>query len=574
VRAPCAPALADHHRGWGAIHTRTHPRTHAHTHTHITHQVDLDLGNYERFLDLTLTRDNNLTTGKVYQAVIEKERRGDYLGKTVQVVPHITDAIQEWIERVAHVPVDGRPGPADVCVIELGGTVGDIESMPFVEALRQFQFRVGPSNFCSVHVSLVPVLGVVGEQKTKPTQHSVSVLRSLGLNPHMLACRSQEPLLDAVREKLVRCCFLWLGPCQGKAARLAVPPPRPGVVAADLPGVHGACLGPGGRRACVVETSHPTPPQNPTTPTPPPPQALFCQVPTKHVLNMHDVSNIWKVPLVLEAQGAHESICAQLQLSGADRMNLAHWKTTLADRWDNLEASLTIAMVGKYTGLSDAYLSVIKALQHACLAVNRRLDLAWVDAEKLEDAAKDEDEASWAAAHATLAAAHGVLVPGGFGSRGVEGKIMAAKYAREAGKPYLGICLGMQLAVVEYARNVLGLSDANSAEFDAATPHPVVVFMPEGSTTHKGGTMRLGSRRTVLETVDCIAAKLYQAEQYVHERHRHRYEVNPTLVPELEAKGLKFVGKDETGQRMEIVELQVSGVAGRQAGEGGGGGLA
>ena len=287
------------------------------------------------------------------------------------------------------------------------------------------------------------------------------------------------------------------------------------------------------------------------------PQALFCQVPTKHVLNMHDVSNIWKVPLVMEAQGAHESICAQLNLPGADRMNLSHWKSTLADRWDNLESSLTIAMVGKYTGLSDAYLSVIKALQHACLAVNRRLDLAWVDAEKLEDAAKADEPDAWAAAHATLAAAHGVLVPGGFGSRGVEGKILAAKYAREAGKPYLGICLGMQLAVVEFARNVLGLADANSAEFDAATPHPAVVFMPEGSTTHKGGTMRLGARRTVLETVDCISAKLYQAEQYVNERHRHRYEVNPTLVPDLEAKGLKFVGKDETGQRMEIVELQV-----------------
>ena len=280
-------------------------------------------------------------------------------------------------------------------------------------------------------------------------------------------------------------------------------------------------------------------------------------MPTKHVLNMHDVSNIWKVPLVMEAQGAHESICAQLNLPGADRMNLSHWKSTLADRWDNLESSLTIAMVGKYTGLSDAYLSVIKALQHACLAVNRRLDLAWVDAEKLEDAAKADEPDAWAAAHATLASAHGVLVPGGFGSRGVEGKILAAKYAREAGKPYLGICLGMQLAVVEFARNVLGLADANSAEFDAATPHPAVVFMPEGSTTHKGGTMRLGARRTVLETVDCISAKLYQAEQYVNERHRHRYEVNPTLVPDLEAKGLKFVGKDETGQRMEIVELQV-----------------
>ncbi|KAK9835134.1 hypothetical protein WJX81_000361 [Elliptochloris bilobata] len=448
-------------------------------------EVDLDLGNYERFLDVTLTRDNNLTTGKVYQGVIERERRGDYLGKTVQVVPHVTDAIQEWIERVAHIPVDGRDGPADVCVIELGGTVGDIESMPFIEALRQFQFKVGPGNFCCVHVSLVPVLGVVGEQKTKPTQHSVAVLRSLGLSPHLLACRSQEPLSDAVREKL----------------------------------------------------------------------ALFCQVPANHVLNMFDVSNIWHVPLVLEAQGAHESVCNILRLGGSSNMNLTGWRTTLAERWDGLAVSLKIAMVGKYTGLSDAYLSVLKALQHACLAINRRLEVQWIEASDLEDPGKGHKSKAHEEAWARLKSADGILVPGGFGTRGVEGKVLAAHYARTANKPYLGICLGMQIAVIEFARNVLGLADANSAEFDAATPTPVVVFMPEGSTTHKGGTMRLGTRRTILETVDCVSAKLYQADRYVDERHRHRYEVNPTMVAALEERGLRFVGKDETGQRMEILEL-------------------
>ncbi|KAK9803353.1 hypothetical protein WJX73_007619 [Symbiochloris irregularis] len=448
-------------------------------------EVDLDLGNYERFMDLTLTRDNNITTGKIYQYVIERERKGDYLGKTVQVVPHVTDAIQEWIERVANVPVDGRSGPPDVCVIELGGVVGDIESAPFLEAMRQFQFRVGPSNFCCVHVSLVPVLGVVGEQKTKPTQHSVSVLRSLGLSPHILACRSTDPLGVAAKEKL----------------------------------------------------------------------ALFCHVPPKNVLNMHDCSNIWQVPLLLQEQGAHETVCSILELGGASKLQLTRWRTTLAERWDSLDATVSIAMVGKYTDLADAYLSVMKALQHACLAANRRLEVLWVEASDLEPAAKTENPAAYKQAWQRMKDADGVLVPGGFGTRGVEGMMLAAHYARTNSRPYLGICLGMQVAVIEFARNVLGMADANSTEFDTATPSPVVVFMPEGSTTHKGGTMRLGTRRTMLETVECITAKLYQADRFVDERHRHRYEVNPTLVDQFEAKGLRFVGKDESGQRMEVVEL-------------------
>lgn len=448
-------------------------------------EADLDLGNYERFLDVSLSRDNNLTTGKVYRSVIERERKGDYLGKTVQVVPHITDAIQDWIERVAHVPVDGREGCPDVCVIELGGTVGDIESMPFVEALRQFQFRVGPNNFCIVHVSLVPVIGAVGEQKTKPTQHSVATLRSLGLNPHLLACRSSDPLGDSVKEKL----------------------------------------------------------------------ASFCHVPAAQVLTMHDVSNIWRVPLMMMDQGAHSTICRILGLAGSDKINMSMWRSGIADRWDNLVEEVRIAMVGKYTGLSDAYLSVTKSLQHACIAANRKLKLDWVEAEKLEESTMTEDIAAYHEAWDKIKSADGILVPGGFGNRGVEGKILAANYARNNGKPYLGICLGMQIAVIEFARNILGMKEANSTEFEPATPEPVVVFMPEGSTTHKGGTMRLGSRRTILETVDCIAAKLYQVEQYVDERHRHRYEVNPELVPLFEEKGLRFVGKDDTGSRMEIVEL-------------------
>lgn len=449
-------------------------------------EADLDLGNYERFLDISLSKDNNLTTGKVYQSVIERERRGDYLGKTVQVVPHVTDAIQDWIERVAHTPVDGRDGVPDVCVIELGGTVGDIESMPFIEALRQFQFRVGPGNMCVVHVSLVPVIGVVGEQKTKPTQHSVATLRSLGLNPHFLACRSSEPLSQSVKEKL----------------------------------------------------------------------ALFCHVPPQQVLTMHDVSNIWRVPLMMQEQGAAQTICSILSLGGADKINTREWKVGLADKYDSLVHELVIAMVGKYTELSDAYLSVIKALTHACVAASRKLRIEWIEAGSLEEEAKNEDPDAHADAWRRLHAADGILVPGGFGGRGVEGKILAAQYARENNRPYLGICLGMQIAVIEFARNVLGWEGANSTEIDPATPHPVVVFMPEGSTTHKGGTMRLGSRRTLLQTVDCIAAKLYQTEQYVDERHRHRYEVNPELVPAFEEAGLRFVGKDETGTRMEIIELK------------------
>ncbi|GLU08567.1 hypothetical protein SLE2022_254730 [Rubroshorea leprosula] len=449
-------------------------------------EVDLDLGNYERFLDITLTRDNNITTGKIFQSVLDKERRGDYLGKTVQVVPHITDAIQEWIERVAMIPVDGKEGPADVCVIELGGTIGDIESMPFTEALARFSYRIGADNFCLVHVSLVPVLNVVGEQKTKPTQHSVRGLRGLGLTPNILACRSTKALEDNVKAKL----------------------------------------------------------------------SQFCHVPAENILSLYDVPNIWHVPLLLRDQKAHEAILKGLNLPRVAREpDLTEW-TARTKVYDMLHDPVKIAMVGKYTGLSDSYLSVLKALLHASVACHKKLVVEWVAAGDLEDAIAAEAPDVYKAAWKCLKDADGILVPGGFGDRGVQGKILAAKYARENQVPFFGICLGMQIAVIEYARSVLGLQDANSTEFDPETSNPCVKFMPEGSKTHMGGTMRLGSRRTYFKVTDCKSAKLYGNASFVDERHRHRYEVNPDMIVELEAAGLSFVGRDESGQRMEIAELQ------------------
>ncbi|KAJ9673151.1 hypothetical protein PVL29_026431 [Vitis rotundifolia] len=372
-------------------------------------EVDLDLGNYERFLDIKLTRDNNITTGKIYQSVIDKERKGDYLGKTVQVVPHITDAIQEWIERVAIVPVDGKEGPADVCVIELGGTIGDIESMPFIEALGQFSYRVGPGNFCLIHVSLVPVLNVVGEQKTKPTQHSVRGLRGLGLTPNILACRSTKALDENVKAKL----------------------------------------------------------------------SQFCHVPAENIITLYDVPNIWHIPLLLRDQKAHEAILKRLDLIGVAREpDLKEW-TIRTEVCDMLHNPVRIAMVGKYTGLSDAYLSVLKALLHASVACRRKLIVEWIAADDLEDVTAKEAPDAHKAAWDLLKGADGILVPGGFGDRGVQGKILAAKHAREKDVPFLGICLGMQIAVIEFARSVLGLQDANSTEFDPETKNPCVIFMPE-----------------------------------------------------------------------------------------------
>ncbi|KAH0911153.1 hypothetical protein HID58_034474 [Brassica napus] len=406
-------------------------------------EVDLDLGNYERFLDIKLTRDNNITTGKIYQ-----------------VVPHITDAIQEWIERVAAIPVDGEEGPADICVIELGGTIGDIESAPFIEALGQFSYRVGTGNFCLVHVSLVPVLNVVGEQKTKPTQHSVRGLRGLGLIPDILACRSTKALEENVKEKL----------------------------------------------------------------------AQFCHVPLESIFTLYDVPNIWHIPLLLKDQKAHLAISKVLNLAGiVKEPSLEEW-TSRAELCDNLHVPVRIAVVGKYTGLSDAYLSILKALLHASVACRKKLVVDWVPACDLEKETEKENPNAYKAAWKLLKGVDGVLVPGGFGDRGVEGKILAAKYARENKIPFLGICLGMQVAVIEFARSVLSLLDANSTEFKPDTKHPCIVFMPEGSRTHMGGTMRLGSRKSI-------------------------FTVNPDMVERLEKAGLSFAAKDETGKRMEIVEL-------------------
>lgn len=446
-------------------------------------EVDLDLGNYERFLDVALTRDNNITTGKVYANVIEKERRGDYLGKTVQVVPHITNEIQEWIERVAHVPADGSSETPDACVIELGGTVGDIESAPFIEALRQFQFRAGKGNVCFVHVSLVPVMGPVGEQKTKPTQHTVKELRGLGIIPDILVCRSEKPLDSETKSKL----------------------------------------------------------------------AAFCHVDEDAVVSAHDVSNLYQIPISLFEQSVLGKVSSHLGFEVPQNLPiLDEWKE-MADKVDTLEDQVRIAMVGKYTGLSDSYLSVIKALQHSAFAVDRKLIIDWIESADLDPNDRtDRYEEAWR----ILKEADGILVPGGFGNRGVEGKIAAANYARVNSVPYLGVCLGLQIATIEFCRNVLNLHGANSAEFDEEAPVHAVVFMPEISKTHMGGTMRLGSKPTPFLVDDCKIRRLYGDVDYVDERHRHRYEVNPDLIDRIESSGLKYVGKDETGKRCEIMELE------------------
>ena len=446
-------------------------------------EVDLDLGNYERFLDVALTRDNNITTGKVYAKVIEKERRGDYLGKTVQVVPHITNEIQDWIEAVAHVPADGTSSTPDACVIELGGTVGDIESAPFIEALRQFQFRAGKGNVCFVHVSLVPVMGPVGEQKTKPTQHTVKELRGLGIIPDILVCRSENPLDTETKSKL----------------------------------------------------------------------AAFCHVGEDAVVSAHDVSNLYQIPISLHKQSVLRMVSNNLGFNIPNSLPmLDEWKE-MADKVDMLEDEVRIAMVGKYTGLSDSYLSVIKALQHSAFAVNRKLIIDWIESTNLDPI---ERTPMYDDAWTILKAADGILVPGGFGNRGVEGKIAAANYARVNNVPYLGVCLGLQIATIEFCRNVLGLDGANSAEFDESAPVQAVVFMPEISKTHMGGTMRLGTKPTPFLVDDCKVRRLYGGASHVDERHRHRYEVNPELIERIEAAGLIYVGKDETGERCEIMELE------------------
>ncbi|KAI0694967.1 CTP synthase [Cytidiella melzeri] len=460
-------------------------------------EVDLDLGNYERYLNVTLSRDNNITTGKIYREVIEKERRGDYLGKTVQIVPHVTNAIQDWIERVSRVPVDETGEEPDVCIVELGGTVGDIESAPFVEAMRQFQFRVGYDNFALIHVSLVPDMH--GEQKTKPTQTTVHALRGLGLLPDLIACRLtvRKPLEPATKAKI----------------------------------------------------------------------SMFCHVASDQVIGVHDVSSVYHVPLLLQSQGIVQFLQKRLNLSSVTLTQQAiergldlekRWKE-MTSRQERLYDEVMIALVGKYTDLQDSYMSVVKSLEHSAFRSHRKLNLRWVNASDLEPEAQVSNPARYHDAWKAVVSADGILVPGGFGDRGTEGMMLAITWAREQKVPFLGICLGFQLAVIEWARHVCGYTEATSTEFVQNTKQPLIIFMPEISKTHMGGTMRLGLRPTVFEPDSdkwSKVRKLYGGAEKIWERHRHRYEVNPEFIDQLNASGLSFVGRDEKGERMQILELQ------------------
>ncbi|AJQ12968.1 AQG_2a_G0001790.mRNA.1.CDS.1 [Saccharomyces cerevisiae] len=459
-------------------------------------ETDLDLGNYERYLGVTLTKDHNITTGKIYSHVIAKERKGDYLGKTVQIVPHLTNAIQDWIERVAKIPVDDTGMEPDVCIIELGGTVGDIESAPFVEALRQFQFKVGKENFALIHVSLVPVIH--GEQKTKPTQAAIKGLRSLGLVPDMIACRCSETLDKPTIDKI----------------------------------------------------------------------AMFCHVGPEQVVNVHDVNSTYHVPLLLLEQKMIDYLHARLKLDEISLTEeekqrglelLSKWKATTGNFDESME-TVKIALVGKYTNLKDSYLSVIKALEHSSMKCRRKLDIKWVEATDLEPEAQESNKTKFHKAWNMVSTADGILIPGGFGVRGTEGMVLAARWARENHIPFLGVCLGLQIATIEFTRSVLGRKDSHSAEFypDIDEKNHVVVFMPEIDKETMGGSMRLGLRPTFFqnETEWSQIKKLYGDVSEVHERHRHRYEINPKMVDELENNGLIFVGKDDTGKRCEILELK------------------
>ncbi|EMA65973.1 CTP synthetase [Halorubrum aidingense JCM 13560] len=423
-------------------------------------EVDLDLGNYERFLGTDMTFDHNVTTGKTYQHVIERERAGDYLGKTVQIIPHVTDDIKRRIREAAE--------GSDVCLIEIGGTVGDIESMPFLEALRQFASEEDPEDILFTHVTLVPY-SKNGEQKTKPTQHSVKELRSIGLQPDILVGRCADKLDPDVKEKI----------------------------------------------------------------------ALFCDVSTDAVFSNPDVEDIYHVPLMVEDEGLDEYVMERLGI--ADE---ALPKAERSTEWRELvtrdrETEIDVALVGKYA-LEDAYMSIHEALKHAGIQTETEVNVLWVDADETRDHHKER-----------LASADAVVVPGGFGSRGTDGKIEAIRHARENDVPFLGLCLGFQMAVVEHARNVLGLSDAHSAELDPDTPHPVIDLLPDQyETEDMGGTMRLGAHVTDIEP-GTLAASVYGADSCT-ERHRHRYEVNPEYIDRLEADGLHFSGR--AGNRMEILE--------------------
>ncbi|HEX4743650.1 MAG TPA: CTP synthase [Candidatus Limnocylindria bacterium] len=428
-------------------------------------ETDLDLGNYERFLDRNVTRASNLTTGQIYNAVIAKERRGDYLGATVQVIPHITNEIKARIHRVA------REGQADVVVVEVGGTVGDIESLPYLEAIRQFRNDVGRQNVLYVHLTLLPRT-VGGELKTKPTQHSVKELRSIGIQPDVIVARADEPLSDELREKI----------------------------------------------------------------------ALFCDVKTDNVISEPNAWSIYGVPTMLEDAGLGRIVVQELGIEKPEP-DLSEWRA-LEERIRSARIPLEIAMVGKYIELPDAYLSVIESVHHAAWAQGATARLRWIDSEKLE---RDRDVEP-------LIGLDGIVVPGGFGYRGIEGKVQAVRFGREQRVPTLGLCMGMQCMVIELARKALGTDDANSTEFDAFTPHPVIDLLPEQrDIADKGGTMRLGSYPCVLEE-GSVAHRAY-AQPIVLERHRHRFEFNNSYRELLASHGMRFSGLSPDGRLVEICEL-------------------
>jgi len=429
-------------------------------------ETDLDLGHYERFIDINLNANSNVTTGKIYSAVISKERRGDYLGGTVQVIPHITNEIKERVFQAAE-----QTG-ADVVITEIGGTVGDIESLPFLEAIRQIKSDIGRQNVMYIHVTLIPFIRAAGELKTKPTQHSVKELRSLGIQPNVIVTRTERPLSEEMKDKL----------------------------------------------------------------------ALFCDIDRNAVIEAVDAETIYEVPLQLQEQGLDEYVCNHLGLA-CGKADMSEWRA-LVNKIKNLSHTTRIAIVGKYVELHDAYLSVAEALYHAGYANDTSIEIKWVKAEEVTP----ENVAE------LLGDVDGILVPGGFGDRGIEGKIAATRYAREQKVPFLGICLGMQVAVIEFARHVAGLEGANSSEIDPETKYPVIDLLPEQKNVeNKGGTMRLGADPT--RTLP--GSRLEQAYQQsiVYERHRHRYEVNNEYREQLASLGLCFSGTSPDGRLVEAIEL-------------------
>ena len=429
-------------------------------------ETDLDLGHYERFIDESLTRDSNVTTGKIYWSVLQRERRGDYGGGTVQVIPHITDEIKSRFYR-------GAEDETRIAIIEVGGTVGDIESQPFLEAIRQFQHDVGHENAILIHVTLIPYIKASGELKTKPTQASVRELQGLGLRPDIIVCRSEQPLGQQLKDKI----------------------------------------------------------------------SLFCNVPAAHVLQNLDVEYLYEAPLAMERERLAQAACECLGLP-CPEPDLTDWEA-MVDDLRHPVSEVTIALVGKYIQLHDAYISVVEALKHGGIASRCVVHIRWVDSETVTD----ENAAR------LLGGVDGVLVPGGFGDRGIEGKISAIRYAREHGVPFLGLCLGMQMAVVEFARHVLGWSDAHSTELEPDTTHPMVHLMPDqNGVTDIGGTLRLGSYPCVLDKTTKAYA-LY-GEAVIQERHRHRYEINNAYRKELQDAGLTLSGLSPDGRIVEMIELR------------------